>query len=78
MTEATTFYRATLHCRRCSSPYKVPAMAERFLYWFCHKRESGAWCGTMNIWNRNADMQAAITSPMPQLGGAGEGERSHG
>lgn len=45
-------YRTTLHCRKCNSAYQVPAMAERFLWWFCHRREDGGWCGTGNVWGR--------------------------
>lgn len=45
-------YRAILHCSRCHSPYAVPQMAERFLWWFCHRREDGVWCGTGNVWGK--------------------------
>ena len=42
-------YRAALACCRCGSVRFVPMLAEDFRYWFCHRADTGIWCGTFNV-----------------------------
>jgi hypothetical protein len=44
-------YRAALTCRRCGCIRYVSKLAEKFIYWHCHRRDDEVRCGTDNVWN---------------------------